>query len=267
MRTRDIAGGRPAVKTTPTAAWVGASRHSRHRAFSLTAVATRPYEPNRIRAFAAHDKGETIMIGRAALVATVILGLTASGSIAGDKIGSSFVDNTSLSGGSNGFTNAISTNAVYSVGASKSAACKLKVQFKGLTGLSDGDLLICLPGADVKATGLPAGGAGNSVAMTVKWTALTGKALGKADLRNIAGGLGCGSVDSISWNGELDCYLPDGGYNAATQCASDGGLWLAPADPTKDNLLGICQGVVLGFRLTPPGSGLLAVQGSTNPLK
>jgi hypothetical protein len=199
------------------------------------------------------------------LIAAAALAAAAGTGWAGDKIASSFVDNTSLSGGSNGFTNGISTNLVYSVGASKSASCKLKVQFKGLAGLSEGDLLICLPGADVRAAGLPAGGAGNSVVMNVKWTALTGKGIGKADLRNLA--LGCGSTDSVSWNGEMDCYLPDPGYNPATQCGADGGLWLAPIDVDKDNLLGICQGAVLGFRITPPGSGLLAVQGGTNPLK
>jgi len=199
------------------------------------------------------------------LIAAAALAVAAGTGWAGDKQGNSFVDISSLSGGSNGFTNGISTNLVFSVGASKSSSCKLKVQFKGLTGLSDGDLLICLPGADVKAAGLPAGGAGNSVVMNVEWTALTGKGIGKADLRNFA--LGCGSTDAISWNGELDCYLPDGAYNPATQCGSDGGLWLAPTDPTKDNILGICQGAVLGFRITPPSSGLLAEQGGTNPLK
>lgn len=201
------------------------------------------------------------------VASALVVGLMTSASLAADKIGSSFVDNTSLSGGSNGFTNGISTNLVFSTGASKSASCKLKVQFKGVAGLSDGDALICLPAAEVKAAGLPASGAGNSVVMEAVYSTLTLKAQGKADLTNIIGGLGCGSTDAISWSGEMDCYLPDGSYNAATQCGSDGGIWLAPDDPTKDNLIGICQGVALGFRITPPSSGLLAVQGSTNPLK
>lgn len=199
------------------------------------------------------------------MIAAAALTVAAGTGWAGDKESSSFVDNTSLSGGSNGFTNGISTNLVFSTGSSKASACKVKVQFKGLTGLSDGDELICIPGADVLGGPLPPGGAGNSVVMNVVWTALTGKGLGKADLRNFA--IGCGAVDAVNWNGELNCYLPDGAYNPATQCASDGGIWLAPLDPDKDNLLGICQGVVLGFRITPPGSGLVAIHGSTQPLK
>jgi hypothetical protein len=198
------------------------------------------------------------------LIATAALALTASIGWTADKVASSYVDTTSLSGGSAGFTNGISTNATYSTGSSKSSSCKIKIQFKGVTGLSDGDELICLPGADVKAVSLPPGGAGNSVAMTVVYSALTGKAQGKADLRKIEGGLGCGSQDAISYNGELDCYLPDAGYDAEAACA---GIWLAPDATSTDNLLGICQGVVPGFRIGTPASALLAEQGSTNPEK
>ena len=47
----------------------------------------------------------------------------------------------------------------------------------------------------------------------------------------------------------------------------DGGLWVAAAPESTDNFIGICQGVAPGFRITPPGSGLLASQGATQPMK
>ena len=200
------------------------------------------------------------------LFAAAALVVAASTSWAGDKSGEAFVDTSSLAGGSNGFTNGISTNLVYSTGASKSAACKIKVQFKGLTGLADGAELICIGSADVKASIFPAG-AGNSALLTAVWDQLTGKALGKADLRRVAGGVGCGSLDAINYDNDMDCYLPDAGYDPATQCATDGALWVAAAAESTDNFLGICQGGAPGFRITPPGSGLLASQGATQPMK
>ena len=168
--------------------------------------------------------------------------------------------------------------------------CKVQIKAKGLQGVSDGDVIICVAGADVIANPAPAApGAGNGVVLLGE--VKSGGLKLKADLTQI----GCGSGDNINFNGSLNCYLDDPAYYAETVMAPyPAGGWqndcLAQAadyipilnpncdydplppdtdtcDRTKVNALpvvvGLCQGfVTLGGRLDGPSSSLIATRGS-----
>lgn len=208
------------------------------------------------------------------IVTVLVLGLGSAALAGGDKTSETCVDISSLNGGSNGFVNGSSSSKI------KSGGCKLQVQLKGLSGISDGDILICLGEADVRATALPPGAFGNSVVL--RGVAKAGSLKMKADLAAI--GCGAAGVTAINWNGNLKCYKPDATYTDVTNdaanwkatCLASGtnmvplpnpGLDVANDDPVKVNLLGLCQGFTAdaGERINPPTSGEICRQGQTNP--
>ena len=150
----------------------------------------------------------------------------------------------------------------------KFSSCKQQIQIKVGTavGLSGTDL-VCLSSGDAYTSlGL---NAGNSLIMRGTIDAVKGKLTMKADLRAI----GCGALaTSTSINSTLECYV-DTGWDGATECTNQGGLWIAPgAQPGTEKfkpgaLEGLCQGVAFGFALTPPAGALLAVAGTHTPCK
>ncbi len=154
--------------------------------------------------------------------------------------------------------------------------CKLQIKAKGLAGVTDGDVIVCVAGADVIASGggiNPPGG-GNSI--VVVGEAKSGGLGLKADL----GEIGCGGVAAINFNGNLACYLDDAAYRA------NAGTWQAvcvlpsvpignaavepttlKGDPTQNIVVGLCQNfTTLGARITPPPSALIGTQGSYTAL-
>ncbi|HSP97081.1 MAG TPA: hypothetical protein VL049_07530 [Candidatus Dormibacteraeota bacterium] len=173
--------------------------------------------------------------------------------------------------------------------------CKVQIKAKGLVGVSDGDVIICVAGADVIAPpAIAAPGAGNGIVLLGEVKSL---GLGiKADLTEV----GCGSSNQINFNGQLSCYLDDTAYRATVpggpnpvggwqaDCADTGApgayapvpnpncLFDGPPDTgtchtTKAAglpvIVGLCQGFPflgagIGGRLTGPPAGLIAVRGS-----
>jgi hypothetical protein len=188
--------------------------------------------------------------------------MAGNAALAADKSIEAFVDPSSVVGGLNGFT-----NQEVSTGKSKAGKCKMVIKFGGLAGFAAGDKLICIAGADVRATlGLPPGLVGNSVVVHVVADGF-GAAKGKANLTNI----GCGTIsDAISINGSLVCYKPDLSYNPPAACAGaiPPMLWVPPTTTPTDQLVGLCQGFVAGAgeRLPPPTSGVVAQQGLSSPM-
>ncbi len=172
----------------------------------------------------------------------------------GDKAAQPLVDTSSIAGGANGFTNGTSS------GVSKSGGCTVQVQMKGVTGLTDGDQVICIGSADVKAALIPAGG-GNSVVWIVPAKKGGIKIKNSVAVIDVAG-QHCGSSNTISFNASTQCYKPDGAYNPATACSGAGMLWIAAPVGTV-NLVGLCQGGSIGQRIPGPASGLIAESGMT----
>jgi len=176
----------------------------------------------------------------------------------GDKSSTAFVDPSSLDGGANGFTNGVSS------GSSKSSGCTTQIKIKGLTGLNDGDQVICIGSADVKAAALPPGGAGNSVVWTVPVAAGQIKLKSSVAIIDV-GGNHCGSTKATAINSDARCYKPDGAYNPQTACGTIPGIWIAaPANTT--GLVGLCQGTAVGQRIPPPSSGEICRTGMTIPV-
>ena len=156
----------------------------------------------------------------------------------------------------------------------KSKGCTLQIKMKPTTGLNDGDVVICIASADIRS----AINGGNSVVITGE--AKAGQVKIKADLSEVVlAGNSCGSVVTDQFNGSLDCYLDDQTYrttgvagNWEDACAGGKGPNLNPdaktlktaldgnGDPQKV-VVGICQGVVDGFRITPPPTQRFAVTG------
>lgn len=146
--------------------------------------------------------------------------------------------------------------------------CTVQIKAKGLSGVADGDMVMCIVGADVKATGLPAGGAGNGV-LLVGEVKKAGISL-KASLAEI----GCGGTDQINYNGNMHCYLDDATYRTtgwSTACLGAGMAPIANAQPEPKQLkvnagqnivVGLCQGLSPGQRLPGPGAGLIAQWGA-----
>jgi hypothetical protein len=150
----------------------------------------------------------------------------------------------------------------------KSKGCKLQAQMKDVT-MADGEIAICIAEADVLGIG------GNSLILTGE--AKKGKLKIKADISEATIlGSGCGSVEAISYNGSMTCYLDDPTYRLNTNVpgswreacglagmlAGDGpGATFLKANPTVPVVIGICQGFVEGDRIGPPSSTRFAVQG------
>ena len=153
----------------------------------------------------------------------------------------------------------------------KSKGCSLQIQVKPIS-LADGDVVICVAEGDVLASGLPPGGAGNSIVLAgeVKAQQLKIKAdLGEGKFL----GLGCGDTEAISFNGNIRCFTDNityrsdttdpGGWRAA--CVS-AGMVASPAptdapgatklkvNSTQSVVVGLCQGFALGDRIDPPGA-------------
>ena len=190
-------------------------------------------------------------------IAFAVIALLAAGSAmaGGDKSSNAFVDTSSIAGGANGFVNGTSS------GVSKSSGCTIQVQLKGVTGLGDGDQVICIGSADVRALLLPGGG-GNSVV----WRAPAKK--GAIKIKNSVSvidvaGQHCGSGNTVSWNATTTCYKPDATYDPATACNGVPGKGWIPAPAGTVNLLGLCQGGAVGQRIPPPSSGVIAETGMT----
>jgi hypothetical protein len=149
--------------------------------------------------------------------------------------------------------------------------CKMQLKAKGLSGLSDGDVIICTGGADVLG-GPFVSPAGNTIVITGE--AKAGQVKIKADLTEI----GCGSSDVIQFNGSFACYLDDAPYRStdagvgswADACTAATGIPLvnaaaAPdtlkANPTQRVVLGVCQAFTGGVRINPPTGAEIAVDG------
>lgn len=182
-----------------------------------------------------------------------------------DQSSNTMVATQSLNGNAvvNNFTTAITV---------KSKGCPLQLAMKGLSGVDDGDLLICLAEGDVIAPPALPTAAGNSVVVAVEVS--KGSVKGKINLTEI----GCGSTDAVSFNGNLKCYLDDGAFlssNDATNwkanCQAAGMIPVAnPAEapaklklnPDQNVVVGLCQGLSLGQRINPPNSLEIARQGS-----
>ncbi len=158
----------------------------------------------------------------------------------------------------------------------KSKGCTLQAGFKGLQGVADGAVIVCIADADVIAPGgfiNPPGG-GNGVVIVGE--AKAGGVKIKADLTEI----GCGSTPSINFNGGLRCYLDDPAFRtpagtwvgACTATAGSVTIANPSADPAQlkvnagqNVVVGLCQNfATLGARINAPASPLIAVQGSYN---
>jgi hypothetical protein len=193
---------------------------------------------------------KTLMIGALAMA-------VATPAFAGpkDQIKQSLIGADAIAG------NATVNNATTSFSMA-AKGCTVQIKAKGLLGTADGDIVMCIVGADVKATGLPAGGAGNGV-LLVGEIKKGGISL-KADLTEI----GCGGTDQINYNGNAACYLdspayrgPSGGWTTA--CLGQGMAPIANAQPEPKQLKvnagqniveGLCQGLSPGQRLPGPGT-------------
>jgi hypothetical protein len=215
-----------------------------------------------IRGRRTEDMRKTMIVALAAAVAL------SAGAARADKTAQAFADPSAT--GANGFHNLYSGNKLaktYSVGAAKASGCKIKVQFKGLTGLASGDKLICILGADACIIPPPADCTGlrfgNSVVTLVPYDTVLGKGATKVDTRDV----GCGGVDASATNADITCYKPNIAYDPATQCAGQGGLWVPnptfiPGTEATDGSPGLCQWFVPGSqRLAGPGTGVVAVDG------
>jgi len=143
----------------------------------------------------------------------------------------------------------------------KFGACKQQIQFKAKdTPALIGTSVVCISSGDTFTNlGL---NAGNSLVQRATVDS-KGKLKAKADLRSI----GCGLLaKATTINSELKCYV-DTGWDAATECSSQGGLWIAPNSQVgtekfkPGDLDGLCQGLTFGFRLVPPSGQLLAEMG------
>lgn len=193
-------------------------------------------------------------------VLVAVMAVLTAGSAAmagGDKVTTAFVDTSSVAGGANGFTNGVS------VGTSKSGGCTIQIAMKNLnqTTIPDGSLLICIGSADVRAAALGPNPAGNSVVWTVPAKA------GKLAIKNTVavldvGGNHCGTTQTVSFNSDTACFLPDGAYDPATACSAASGLWI-PAPVGTVNMKGLCQMFTLGARIGNPSSGKIASTGMT----
>jgi hypothetical protein len=216
---------------------------------------------------------------RKLIIATAVATLCVSPAFAGpkDQTKDSLIGPQAIAGN-------VTVNNATTAFSFQAKGCKLQIKAKGLQGVSDGDKIICIAGADVRADAIP-NGAGN--ALILLGEAKSGGLGIKADLTEI----GCGGSNQINFNGKLTCYLDDATYTATDVMTPPAGGWqqdcttsfaagtvAAPncvANPTtckklkvdtsKPIILGLCQGFLpgsLGNTLAGPTSALIAVRGS-----
>jgi hypothetical protein len=154
--------------------------------------------------------------------------------------------------------------------------CALQVQMQTLSGVSDGDVVICVADADLDSP--VAGGNGVIVAGEIK----AGKINFKANLAEVdVAGTGCGDAEAISYNGGIRCFLDDPTYrgdaNVAgswrADCAAQGGLTSGAPGATKlkvnntqSIVVGLCQTFTLGTRLAGPATSEFARTGQRTPV-
>lgn len=152
--------------------------------------------------------------------------------------------------------------------ATQSKGCSLQIKAKGLNGLMDGEIVICLASADVQAPPAIPNAAGRSV--IVLGEVRSGGMTVKANLSEI----GCGVNEQISFNSDLKCYRDAPIYRGV------GGQWqilclgqamtpIANPSPeakklkvndTENVILGECRGTTVGARLPGPVGGTLIAQ-------
>lgn len=156
-----------------------------------------------------------------------------------------------------------------------SKPCALQVQMQTLSGVADGDIIVCVADADLL---LPAGGNGVVLTGAIK----AGKLNFKADLSEVdIFGTGCGDVEAISYNGGIRCFKDDGAYRLDAgvgswrdDCAALGGFLSGAPGATKLNapndtqsvVVGICQTLTVGARLTGPTTTEFARTGQRTPI-
>jgi len=149
----------------------------------------------------------------------------------------------------------------------KSKGCKTQIQAKTVN-MADGEIAICILEADVIGFG------GNS--LIVAGEAKAGKLKIKADLTEV-GVLGnaCGSIETISYNGQVKCYLDDLTYRLDSAgpgtwrdaCPSGSlesgapGTTMLKANPTVPVVIGICQSFTFGDRIGVPSTAEWALTG------
>jgi len=154
--------------------------------------------------------------------------------------------------------------------------CALQVQMQTVN-LPDNAVVICVADADLLS---PAGGNGVVLAGSVK----AGKVNFKAGLTegNVLG-QGCGDLEAISYNGGTRCFLDGAAYrgdaNVAgswrADCAAIGGTVASGApgatklkapNDTQSIVVGICQTLTVGARLSGPGTSEFARTGQRTPV-
>lgn len=178
-----------------------------------------------------------------------------------DKSQESLIDNSSIDGNGTTWDNTTVTGKV------KTGKCKMQIQFKNAKAGIEEQNVICLGEADVIADLLPPPGAGNSI---VTRGVVSG---GKLKIKGNMAAVGCGQIsDAINFNATTTCYQEDPNYHPDIECPASGAfgmLWIeAPLPGFKpDSVEGLCQGLVLGDRINPPSSPVLAVQGASQPLQ
>src|SRR5262249_36912276 len=178
------------------------------------------------------------------VVAGIVLLIGSTSFAGGDKAANAVADPSGLNGGANGFTNGTSAGAV------KSAGCKIQGKIAGITGLADGDVVICIGAGAVYGTPLgPSTLLGN--AAIIRGVHTGGQINFKADLT----GVGCGnatlSAKIVSLDPTFACYKPDAAYSDPTSPSTNWHTSCAgiPVDnpaaatglPAKVATLGVCQ--------------------------
>lgn len=175
----------------------------------------------------------------------------------------------------NGGTTLDNVTAKTKVASSK--PCALQVQMQTLSGVSDGDVVICIADADL-ASPIP-GGNGIVLAGSIK----AGKVNFKANLAEVdIAGQACGDTEAISYNGGIRCFLDDSTYRGdanvpgswRADCTALGGLASAAPGVTKlkepndlqSLVVGLCQTFTIGARLSGPGSVEFARTGQRTPV-
>lgn len=155
--------------------------------------------------------------------------------------------------------------------------CSLQVQMQTLSGVSDGDVVICIADADL-LTPVP-GGNGVIITGAVK----SGKLNFKANLAEVdILGQSCGDAEAISYNGGIRCFLDNPTYRGdalvpgswRADCAALGGIASGAPGATKlkapnssqSVVVGLCQTFVVGNRLTGPASVEFARTGQRTPI-
>jgi hypothetical protein len=155
----------------------------------------------------------------------------------------------------------------------KAKGCKLQIQAQTVN-MADGEIAICIAEADVDSI---ADGA-NQVILTGE--AKAGKLKIKADLSEVdIGGLGCGSVEALSYNGQVKCYEDDATFrndanipgswrdNCSGLESAAPGATMLKVNNTVPVVVGLCQFLTIGTRMTPPASAEWALTGQRTAIE